>query len=54
MVRKQAALPEPYLMRLLLNPNTSASLTALLHAAGETAKAPGTMLVSITAPRKVA
>ena len=38
---------------LLLNPNTSASLTALLNTAGEAAKAPGTELVPITAPRGV-
>lgn len=38
---------------LLLNPNTSPSLTALLQAAGESAKAAGTELVPITAPRGV-
>lgn len=38
---------------LLLNPNTSLSLTALLQAAGEVAKAPGTELVAMTASRGV-
>jgi allantoin racemase len=51
--------PQPYrsettpMRILLLNPNTSAALTGLLHAAGEAAKAPGTELVPITAPRGV-
>lgn len=38
---------------LLLNPNTSASLTSLLLMAGEAAKAPGTEIIPITAQRGV-
>jgi allantoin racemase len=38
---------------LLLNPNTSESLTALLDRAGRSVLAPGNTLVSITAPRGV-
>ena len=38
---------------LVLNPNTTQSVTDLLHAAGERAASPGTELVPATAPRGV-
>ena len=38
---------------LLLNPNTTAAVTDLLHSAGSKAASPGTELVPLTAPRGV-
>lgn len=38
---------------LLLNPNTTAEVTGLLHAAGSRAASPGTQLVAVTAKRGV-
>ena len=38
---------------LLLNPNTTAEVTVLLHAAGRRAASPGTELVPVTAKRGV-
>jgi allantoin racemase len=38
---------------LLLNPNTTAEVTGLLHAAGSRAASPGTELVAVTATRGV-